>query len=155
MARYKYEVVRKAPDITQPITLSTESLRSPIPQPAKLHKRVALRQNQAWGSWNMGSTQLNPSNRTGAEEWLQVPAALPANIPFLQACPNKLPVWPFPPVPSAETPPERLRDNPASPEHTIKSQLSAAGNLLVTGKQEGMANSALEIGRYPPGCVCH
>lgn len=154
MARYKYEVVRKAPDIAQPITLSTESLRS-HPSARELHKQVALRQNQAWGSWNMGSAQLNTSNRTGAEEWLQVPAAVTANIHFLQAHPNKLPVWPFPPVPSAEMPPHRLRDNSASSEHTIKSQLSAAGNLLVTGKHEKMGNSALEIARYPPGCVCH
>lgn len=128
---------------------------SPHPSACKLHKQVALKQNQAWGSWNMGSTQLNPSNRTGAEEWLQVPAALPANIHFLQAHPNKLAVWPFPPVPSAETPPERLREQLCSSEHTIKFQLSAAGNLLVTGKHEGMGCSALEIARYPPGCVCH
>lgn len=149
MARYKYEVVRKAPDITQPITLPTESLRSPIPQPVSSINKWHSGKNQASG--NMGSTQLNPSNRTGPEEWLPVPAALPANIHFLQAYPNKIPVWPFPP----ETPPERLRDNSASSEHTIKFQLSAAGNLLVTGKQEGMGNSALEIGRYPPGCFSH
>lgn len=155
MARYKYEVVRKAPDITQPITLFTESLRPPIPQADELHKQAALGQNQARGSWNTGSTQLNPSHRAGAEEWLQVPAALPANIHFLQTRPNKLPVRPFPPVPSGETPPERLKDNSASSEHTIKFRLSAAGNPLARGKQEGTGNSALGIGSYPPGCVSH
>lgn len=74
---------------------------------------------------------------------------------FLKGHPNKLQIWPLPPISSAETPPKRLRDNSASSEHTIKFQLSAAGNLVVTGKQEGMGNSALEIGRYPPGCVSH
>lgn len=74
---------------------------------------------------------------------------------FLKGHPNKLQIWPLPPISSAETPPKRLRDNSVSSEHTIKFQLSAAGNLVVTGKQEGMGNSALEIGRYPPGCASH